>query len=289
MRTSKFGYIFTILKIGFLLFIVVITLYPFLNMIAVSLSKDIYILRNQIGIIPKGLNFNTYKTVLKDTRILKSYYNTIVYVVLGTSIALSVTAAAAFALSSPKLPFRKGFTLMIVFTMFFGGGMIPTYLVVKSLKMIDTIWAVIIPGSISTWNIILMRSFFSAIPKELGESARMDGLKDIGVFWYIILPLSKAALSTIGLFYAVGYWNSFMGPFIYLTKPDKYPLQVILRQIVIANEYIGDVTGISGDTLIIPEALKFATIVVSTLPIICVYPFLQKHFVKGIMLGAVKG
>jgi putative aldouronate transport system permease protein len=279
--------LFEIFKVAFLLFICFITLYPFLKMVAVSLSEDIYVLKNQIGIIPKGLNFETYKKVLGDSKILVAYKNTIIYVVLHTVIALAITCGGAYALSKKHMLFNRTFTLMIVFTMFFNGGMIPTYLVVQSLGLLNTIWAVVLPGAVSVWYLILMRTFFSAIPKELEESGTIDGLNDIGILWYIILPLSKASIATIGLFYAVAMWNAFFSPFLYLTTPTKFPLQVILRQIVIANEMkAGEV---AGDTMILPEALKFATIMVSSLPIIMVYPFIQKYFVQGVMVGSVKG
>lgn len=179
---------------------------------------------------------------------------------------------------------------MIVFTMLFSGGMIPTYLVVKSLGMVDNIWGVILPGAVSPWYLIIMRTFFQGLPMELEESGKIDGLNDLGVFWYLALPLSGAALASIGLFYAVGIWNAFFGPFIYLNDETKFPLQVLLRQIVIANDYkMAEATNVGGDSMIMSEALKFATIIVSTLPIMLIYPFVQKYFVKGVMVGSVKG
>ncbi|HHV95190.1 MAG TPA: carbohydrate ABC transporter permease [Clostridiaceae bacterium] len=173
--------------------------------------------------------------------------------------------------------------------MFFNGGMIPTYLVVQKLGLIDTIWSVVLSGTVSVWYLMLMRTFFLSMPKELEDSGKIDGLNDIGILWYIILPLSKASLSTIGLFYAVGMWNAFFTPFIYLNSPNLFPLQVILRQIVIANEMRASELVGADDTAVLPEAIKFATIMVSTLPIIMVYPFIQKYFVKGVMVGSVKG
>ncbi|MCR2805239.1 carbohydrate ABC transporter permease [Paenibacillus soyae] len=285
-KISPFHVVSTVI----LLFVVIVTLYPFLHMLAVSLSGDAYVMKNEVTIWPKGLNFNMYEIVLGDPKMWNAIKNTIVYTALGTSIALVVTSMGAYALSRTYMAFRKGFMMMIVFTMFFGGGMIPTFLVVRSLGFVDTIWGMVIPGAVSTWNLILMRTFFAGIPKELEESGRIDGLNDIGVFMRIIVPLSKASFATIALFYAVGLWNNFIFPLLYLRTPDLFPLQVLLRNLVLAGSAAsGDVTQIGGDNQIVEESLKYATIMVSSLPILMVYPFIQKYFVKGAMIGAVKG
>lgn len=283
--------IFTVLKVIFLLFVLVLTLYPFIYMISVSVSKNIYVMRNEIKLLPKGFNLKMYKIVLRDPRILRAYLNTIIYVVTGTAISLSTTCAAAYALSKPeKLLFHKFFSIMIVITMFFGGGMIPTYLTVRMLGLYNTMWAVILPPAVSAWNLLVMKSFFINFPKEIEESGTIDGLNDLGVFWYLVLPLSKAVLASIGLFYAVGLWNSFFGPFIYLKDQAKHPLQVILRDIVLAGANIDlEVASGSGDDLVVEDSIKFATIIVSVIPIIVVYPFLQKYFVEGVMIGSIKG
>jgi putative aldouronate transport system permease protein len=231
-----------------------------------------------------------YKLVLGDSQIWVAYKNTLIYTVLGTLISLVVTSTGAYALSRSDMALRKSFTLLIVVTMFFSGGMIPTFLVVRSLNLVDTVWGMVLPGAVSTWNLILMRTFFSGIPKELEESGRIDGLNDIGIFIRIIVPLSKASFATIALFYAVGMWNNFIYPLLYLRSPDLFPLQVLLRNLVLAGSASsGDVTSIGGDNMVIEESLKYATIMVSTLPILIVYPFVQKYFVKGAMIGAVKG
>lgn len=283
--------VFTVLKVIFLLFILVITLYPFIYMISVSLSKNVYVMRNEIKLLPKGFNLKMYEIVLRDPRILRAYLNTIIYVVTGTAVSLSTTCAAAYALSKPeKLLFHKFFSIMIVITMFFGGGMIPTYLTVRMLGLYNTMWAVILPPAVSAWNLLVMKSFFINFPKEIEESGTIDGLNDLGVFWYLVLPLSKAVLASIGLFYAVGLWNSFFGPFIYLKDQSKHPLQVILRDIVLAGANIDlEVASGSGDDLVVEDSIKFATIIVSVIPIIVVYPFLQKYFVEGVMIGSIKG
>ncbi|GMX60143.1 hypothetical protein Elgi_69100 [Paenibacillus elgii] len=201
-----------------------------------------------------------------------------------------LTSMGAYALSRRQMALRKSFTMIIVFTMFFGGGMIPTFLVVQSLGLVDTIWGIVLPGAVSTWNLILMRTFFSGIPKELEESGRLDGLNDITIYFRIIVPLSKASFATIALFYSVGLWNNFMLPLLYLRTPDLFPLQVLLRNLILAGTASsGDVTRIGGDNLIVEESLKYATIMVSTIPILVLYPFVQKYFVQGAMIGAVKG
>ncbi len=283
--------VFTVLKVIFLLLVVAVTLYPFIYMLSVSLSKNIYVMRNEVKLFPKGFNLKMYKIVFRDPRISIAYLNTILYTTVGTAISLSTTAAAAYALSKDdKLLFHGFFSVMIIITMFFGGGMIPTYLTVRKLGLYNTMWAVVLPSAISAWNLLVMKSFFINFPKEIEESGTIDGLNDLGVFWYLVLPLSKAVLASIGLFYAVGIWNSFFGPFIYLKDPDKYPLQVILRNIVLAGANIDlEAASAAGDDLVVEDSLKFATIIVSVVPIIAVYPFLQKYFVKGVMIGSIKG
>jgi putative aldouronate transport system permease protein len=273
----------------FLLAVAVATLYPFVYMISVSLSSDVHVIKNEISLLPKGLNFNAYQVVLHDERIWNSYRNTILYVAIGTPLSLLVTAAGAYALSKKEMMFHKQLTLMIVFTMFFNGGMIPTFLVVKSLGLINSFWSMILPTAINTWNLIIMRTFFQGLPKELEESGKLDGLTEIGIFIRIVLPLSTASLATIGLFYAVGIWNNFYSALLYLRNEELYPLQVVLRNIVMASQMVLNGGSNVGDNQVLDEPLKYATIIVSTVPILLVYPFLQKYFVKGALVGSVKG
>lgn len=282
--------LFTVINTLIMLLIAAVMLYPFVYMLAVSLSGDVYVMKGEVTLWPKGFNLRMYELVLGDPQIWTSYRNTILYTVLGTAIAMLITSMGAYALSRKDMMFHKGFTLLIVFTMFFGGGMIPTFLVVRSLGLVDTIWGMVLPGAVSTWNLILMRTFFSGIPKELEESGRMDGLNDIGIFFRIIVPLSKPVFATISLFYAVGIWNNFLYPLLYLRSQELFPLQVLLRNLVLAGSVSsGQVTQIGGDNLVVEDSLKYATIMVSTLPILILYPFVQKYFVKGSMIGAVKG
>lgn len=288
-RRSRIS-LFTVINTFIMLLVAAVMLYPFVYMLAVSLSGDVYVMKGEVTLWPKGFNLRMYELVLGDPKIWTSYRNTIVYTLLGTAIAMLVTSMGAYALSRKDMMFHKGFTLMIVFTMFFGGGMIPTFLIVRSLGLVDTIWGMVLPGAVSTWNLILMRTFFSGIPKELEESGRMDGLNDVGIFFRIIVPLSKPVFATISLFYAVGIWNNFLYPLLYLRSQELFPLQVLLRNLVLAGSVSsGQVTQIGGDNLVVEDSLKYATIMVSTLPILILYPFVQKYFVKGSMIGAVKG
>ncbi len=272
----------------FLLFVIVVMIYPFLHMMAVSFSDNIYVLKGEVSIFPRGFTTKVYQAVFQDSRILVGYKNTIIYTVLGTFISISITSAGAYAMCKKRMVFHGFFNKMILFTMFFSGGMIPTYLTVQQLGILDTMWAIVLPSCVSAWNFILMRSFFDAFPTEIEESGKMDGLNDIQIFVKFVLPLSKAILATISLFYAVALWNAYFYPFIYMTTPDKLPLQVILRELLAAgtnNIEAGNV----GDGAIVEDSLKYATILVSVVPIIAIYPFVQKYFVKGVMVGSVKG
>jgi len=271
-----------------IIFVMVIILFPLLHVTAVSFSSSKHVYMNDISIYPKDFNIEMYKLVFRDTKIFNAYKNTIFYVVLGTFLSLVVTSAAAYALSKKKLVFRKRFMGLILITMFFSGGMVPTFLTVKNLGMYDTTWAIVLPGLVSTWYLIIMKSFFEAFPEEIEESGKLDGLNDIGTLWYLVLPVSKAVLATIGLFYAVNLWNSYYAPFIYLDSQKKYPLQVILRAMLETGQGLDGGTRTSDEPIIL-ESLRYATIIVSVVPIIIVYPFLQKYFVTGVMIGSIKG
>lgn len=280
---------FDILNVCILLLVAVLTLYPFLYMIFISLSSSIHVLRNEVWLWPKGFTLEYYRTVAANPQIITGYKNTVIYTVVGTLLSLFITAMGGYALAKKELFGRKFFTMAIVFTMLFNGGMIPTFLVVKELGIMNTLWAMVLPGLVATWNLIIMRTFFQGLPHELEESGKMDGLNDIGIFMRIIVPLSKPVMATIALFYAVGLWNNFFYALLYLRDIDLYPLTVVLRNIVLTGQYSNDTANGGGGDVIIDESLKFATIIYSTLPILMVYPFLQKYFVKGVMIGSVKG
>lgn len=277
--------------IYFVIFCVALSaLYPFLYMIAVSLSGTVPVLRGEVFLWPKEFTLNTYAVVFDNPDIGKAYINTILYTVLGTTISLFVTAAGAYALSKKTMLFQRPFMIMIVITLFFSGGMIPTFLVVKSYSLINTIWAMVIPTAVSSWNFIVMRTFFMNMPQEVEESGKIDGLTDIGIFFRLVLPLSSAIIATIGLFYGVAIWNNFFSALLYLRDADLFPLQVIIRNMVLQGAGGANGAGnIGGDSMIVDEALKYATIIVTTVPILLVYPFLQKYFAKGALIGSVKG
>ena len=280
---------FTIVAAVFIPFIILMTLYPFVHILAVSLSQNVYVMKNEVSFYPRGLTPAAYKYVLQNKKIYTAYYNTILLVGVGTAVSLAVTTMAAFALARRDMLFCRFFTIMVILPMFFQGGMIPLYLAIRDYGLLDTMWAIILPFTVNIWNLLIMRAFFWSFSQDLQDSGRMDGLQDLGILWLIVLPLSKAVLATIGLFYAVAYWNTYFAPLIYLNSPDKYPLQLLLRQILLLGEAFDNVELNVADAAVVDTSLKYATIVVSVVPILAIYPLIQKHFVKGIMLGSVKG
>jgi len=259
-------------------------------MIAVSFSGMVPVLKGEVFLWPKEFNLKTYVAVFKNPGIGRAYLNTILYTGLGTTISLLVSAAGAYALSKKKMLFHRGFMIMVVITLFFSGGMIPTFLVVRNYHLINTIWAMILPTAISSWNLIVMRTFFMGMPQEVEESGRLDGLTDVGIFFRLVLPLSKAILATIGLFYGVSIWNNFFSALLYLRDVELLPLQIIVRNMVLQGQSgASGAASIGGDSMIVDEALKYATIIITTVPILMIYPFLQKYFAKGALIGSVKG
>jgi putative aldouronate transport system permease protein len=283
--------VWSVLKIIILVLVSITMIYPFLYMTAVTFSSNFYVLGGQITIFPKGFNIEAYKNIFQNKQIFIGYKNTIIYVLVGTAIALFITTLGAYALSkSKKLIFHSFFTVFFLIPLLFNGGMIPTYLAISSYGMIDSIWAVVLPGSVSIFNLIIMRSFFVAGDiKPIEESGELDGMNDIQILLYLVLPTSQAILATIGLFYAVGLWNSFMGPFLYLNTASKFTLQMIIRQIVLQGVYEMDEVFDESQAYIIADTVKYTAIIVSIAPIIAIYPFIQKFFVKGVMIGSVKG
>ncbi len=260
---------------------------PFLNVIAVSLSAKGPVMRNEVLFWPKSFTFNNYIEMLGDGKFVKAYGVTIFITVVGTFLSLSTTAMAAYSLSRRKLVGHGLYSTMILITMFFGGGLIPGYMLISDLGLIDTIWSLIIPGMISTWNLIIMRSFFIAYPQEIVESGYLDGLTDAGVFFRLVLPTSKAALATIGLYYAVSFWNSYMGARMYIRNPDLYPAQMLLQDMI--SNYATDAIIDREETEMVAASVRNCAIMIVITPIMCVYPFIQKYFVKGVMVGSIKG
>lgn len=265
-----------------------ICLYPFLNVLACSLSGYNPVLSGKVTFYPIDFTIEAYKQILGRTTIWTAMRTTIMITLLGTALSLVLTILAAYGLSIQDLPGRRVMTGFILFTMYFGGGMIPTFLVVKGVGLYNTLGALFIPQSISVFNFIVMRTFFKELPDSLQDAARIDGASYLQVLFKIILPLSLAVIATIGLFYAVGYWNSYFDALIYIQDGDKYTLQLRLRNMLFGSE-LGNAADDVGGTVVMPQTLKMATVVVSTVPILVVYPWLQKYFVKGVMLGSVKG
>lgn len=282
---------FDVLNTLFMVAMIIITLYPFWYVIMCSISDS----NNLIGdkglmLIPNGLDFSGYKAVFSNKNILVGYRNTLIVVVVGTALNIIMTSIGAFVLSRREFALKKVMTIMIILTMYFSGGLIPSYLVIyKYLNLGDTLWALMLPGAISTYNLIIMRTNFKAIPQSLEESARIDGANEIIVLFRIIIPLSLPIISVMVLFYGVAHWNAWFNALIYIRKPSLYPLQLRLREILLLNDAQSMASGSNAaDRFNIGESIKYATIIVATLPILCVYPFIQKYFVKGMMVGAVK-
>ena len=265
-----------------------ICLYPFLNVLACSLSGYNPVLSGKVTFYPIEFTIEAYKQILGRTTIWTAMRTTILITLSGTALSLVLTILAAYGLSIQDLPGRRVMTGFILFTMYFGGGMIPTFLVVKGVGLYNTLGALFIPQSISVFNFIVMRTFFKELPDSLQDAARIDGASYLQVLFKIVLPLSLAVIATIGLFYAVGYWNSYFDALIYIQDGDKYTLQLRLRNMLFGSE-LGNAADDVGGTVVMPQSLKMATVAVSTLPILIVYPWLQKYFVKGVMLGSVKG
>lgn len=268
--------------IGFIMF------YPMFYVFIVSISSAEYINQGAISFWPKGINFEAYSRVFQNESIWTGYKNTIVYTVVGTLINVVVTAMCAYPLSRRDFYGRGPITVIVTLTMFFSGGMIPLYLVINGIGIMNTMWAVILPTTISTYNMIVMRTSFEAIPVSLIESAHLDGANDIRILGKIVLPLSKPIIATMVLFYAVTHWNSYFPAMLYLNDQTKYPVQVIMRDIVIEGDMAqaGDVSGMMN---VVSTNYKYAVIIISVIPILLVYPFIQKYFTKGVMIGAVKG
>lgn len=283
---------FNVFNIIFMLCMIVITLYPLLYVVFASLSDSNELMKHS-GLLlkPAGFSWAAYKAVFKNPNILQGYKNTIIVLISSVTVSMFLTCLAAYVLSRKNVLFNGVITFIIMFTMFFSGGMIPTYLLVNNLGLTNTYWALILPTAISTYNMIIMRTGFAAIPESLEESAKIDGANHFTILFKIVIPLAKPTMAVIVLYYAVACWNSWFNAMIYLQKRrDLQPLQLILRGILIENDTSNMQDGNVGqDTESIAESIKYAVIVVATLPILAIYPFLQKYFIKGIMIGAVKG
>jgi putative aldouronate transport system permease protein len=268
-------------------------LYPLLFVLSASFSNPESVMNGEMWLVPKGFTLEAYQKVLENHDIWKGFINSVKYALIGTTINIVLTLLAAYPLSRTDLPGRNLFMFLFVFTMFFSGGLIPTYLVVKNLGMVNTLWAMVIPNAIATYNMIIMRTYFqSTIPIEVQESAWMDGCSNFRLLINIIIPLSAPIIAVLILFYGVGHWNAFFNGLIYLRNSDLHPLQLIIRDILILNASDmmgGDASFGLRERIMLGEGVKYAVIIVASLPVLIIYPFVQRFFVKGVMIGSVKG
>jgi len=269
--------------------VVVLTLYPFVNVVARSFSDEQYIRSGRVNLLPRGFNLLTYERVITDPLFWTNYRNTVVYTVVATAISMILTTCYAYVLSKRTLRGRGILTGVAVFTMFFNGGLIPNYVLVNGLGLRNTIWAIVLPNAISVFNLLVMKAFFESLPTELEEAAAVDGLDTYRILLRIVLPLSKAVLATMVLFYAVAFWNSWFSAFLYMDKLDLFPVTVYLRNLIAGATAGTDGTATSDTSMQIAASIQAVTIVLTSLPIMLVYPFIQRYFVSGVMLGAVKG
>lgn len=283
--------IFDFSNVILLILLMLVTIYPLLYVVFSSFSLPYRLIEHSGPLFyPLGFTMEGYRLVLQNDNILIGFKNTFIYVVVGTFINLAMTSLAAYVLSRKHFSFNKYLMKMIVFTMFFGGGLIPTYLVVNGLGMRNTLWALTVPVAIRTWNLIIMRTSFMSIPDSFEESAKIDGASEITILLRIILPLSKAILAVMTLFYGVAHWNSWFSAAIYMTDRVKYPLQLFLREILIINNTQDMAVEVDSlERAGVDRIIQYATIMVATVPILVLYPFLQKYFTKGVLVGGVKG
>ncbi len=282
---------FTGLNAFVLILITLITFYPLYYVLITSISNGMMVMQGKVRLYPIGVTFDSYKSITSDPQLFRSLWNSVLYTVVGTLINIIMSCLCAFPLSRRTFSGKKFFTGMIVVTMFFSGGMIPSYLVVKELGLMDTMWAIVLPVAINTYNMIIIRTSFQSLPESLFESAQLDGANDFTILFRIALPLSKAVLATMVLFYSVSHWNSYFSAMLYLDSKDKYPLQIILRNKLISGLFSEEASQSGGSTsfTVTDSTLRAAVIMFTTLPILVVYPFVQKYFVKGVMIGSLKG
>ncbi len=292
-RQSTGDRVFEIVNTALLALILLVILYPLWFVVIASVSDPAKVVAGDVLLWPAGVSFEAYRMVFRDSMIMTGYRNTLYYTILGTAINLVMTVLAAYPLSRKDWVGRGFFMAVVMFTMFFSGGTIPTYLLMNDLGLINTTWAIVLPGAVSVYNAIVMRTFFiNSIPLELQEAAQVDGCSNTRLLLRIVLPLSKPILAVMVLFYGVAHWNAFFGALIYITESDRYPLQLVLRSILIQNTASRDMLGevdTLGNRVMLAETIKYALIIVSTLPMMVLYPFLQRFFEKGVMVGSVKG
>lgn len=292
-QQSRADKAFEAVNLFLLVCIVIVVLYPLVFVAFASISDPAAVINGDMLFWPEGFTLKAYERVFQNVDIMRGYGNTILYTLIGTAINLVMTILAAYPLSRKDLAGRNALMMLFVFTMYFSGGLIPSYLIIKSLGMVNTFWALIIPNAVGVWNIIIMRTFFQhTLPHELHEAAVIDGCSNFQLLMKIVLPLSMPVIAVMVLFYSVGHWNSYFSALIYLSDRDKYPLQLILREILVQNQ-TQEMMQMSEESAtqqaLMAASIKYAVVIVANLPVLLLYPFLQKYFVKGMMIGAIKG
>nr|WP_232528444.1 carbohydrate ABC transporter permease [Microbacterium sp. MAH-37] len=281
---------FTAVNITLLVLLCAVMLYPFITVLAQSFSSAGAIKAGQVSFWPVGFNTDTYQALLGNEMFWRNYANTVLYTVVGTTIAMVLTTTFAYVLSKQHLRGRGVLIGIAVFTMFFNGGIVPNYVLISSLGMKNTMWAIVLPGAISVFNLLVMKSFFENLPSELEEAAQIDGLGWFGIFGRIVLPLSKAVIATMILFYAVAYWNDWFGAFLYLDRNELFPITLFLRNLIAgASTTASESAAVGASASDLSPNLQSVTMILTVIPILFVYPFVQRHFVSGVMLGSVKG
>jgi len=294
MKNNSLPYrIFYVFNVLIMIGVVIVTLYPFLNIISMSLSEEKYVFAGQVGLFPKGLSLVSYKMVFRHPSFLRSYGNTIYYTVFFTVVSLIMTTLTAYPLSKDFLPGCKILKKLVMFTMIFNGGMIPNFLLVKSLHLYNSVWAITLPGAVAAYYVMIMITYFKSLPSELMEAAAIDGLGDFRIFLEIVAPLSKPIFATMVLFFAVAQWNNWFAPLIYFNKDNKYPVILVLRNLLFNAQQIAQDSKTMEEILKNQQGtgagIKYSAIVLTTLPFLAVYPFAQKYFVQGMLIGSVKG
>lgn len=299
MKLSRSDHVFNFVNGAILFILTLVMLYPLYFVLIASFSEPNAVVKGQVMFLPKGFQLTAYRNVFKEANVWIGYRNTILYTVLGTLYNLALTIPAAYVLSKRNLPGRNVLMGYFFLTMYFSGGMIPTYIQIKNLNLLNTPWVLIIGAGVNCWNLIVTRQYFTnTIPEELYESADIDGASDLRAFVRIAIPLAAPIIAVMALFYAVGHWNSYYSALLYVRKSDYFPLQLVLRNILISNEMALANVMLEGDTEAIAaaaqkaymaEAMKYALIFIASAPMLCIYPFVQKYFVKGVMIGSIKG
>ncbi|MFS0725485.1 carbohydrate ABC transporter permease [Paenibacillus sp. 1P07SE] len=289
IKASPGERLFAVFNYTFFILMSIITILPFVNLIAKSFSSEEAVIAGRVGLLPIGFQWGTYQYVLQDNMFLNALKISIILTVVGTTLSLLLTTITAYPLSKPRLRGRKGLLLMFIFTMLFSGGLIPTYLLMQNLGLVNTLPVLFLPAMVNVFNMLIIKNYFEGLPDALEESAKLDGAGNFRILLMIILPLSTPVLATIGLFFAVAFWNDYFASMIYITNPALKPLQLYLKELFVSStgDFLKDNVDAALNTT--PQSIQASSILLATVPILLVYPFLQKYFVKGVLVGSVKG